>query len=385
MSFDWLLPELSQGKWFLHGLIFLVNIALFFFAKPILDVVDSGRESDSKVKVFRALNVFFLILHVVDILLLATTEYERNFIRLGFTFAAIYASLFFFSVCSYYSRKKFGREKEVNNETLYIDTYSSRLVDVVLLAIIILTTVYVLIKIWGADSMLETTGIFGIIVAFLAFTSNFWAPDIYSGLVILNTQMLDDGDVVIIDGYPDEYIINKVSFIYTTFYDVRNNHRTFIRNAHFLKSKIDNLSRVASTDGIRQSLVFKIGYPDMDIADPTARAEALAAFTSKVNSMFRRAGEAACEDQDIKVNPNKPLEWSLTQVGDYALEYTLFVYLERIPSVKITSIIRKHLMSTLYKVNEQVYMASIVEGLSLSTPVLAAVKLEKDVDARVAL
>ena len=88
------------------------------------------------------------------------------------------------------------------------------MVDFLLLAIIALTTIYALIKIWGADSMLETTGIIGIIAALLAFISNIWAPDIIGGLIILNTQILEDGDVVMLDGYPDEYIISKVTLIY---------------------------------------------------------------------------------------------------------------------------------------------------------------------------
>ena len=49
-----------------------------------------------------------------------------------------------------------------------------------------------------------------------------------------------------IDGYPDEYIINKVSFIYVTLLDVRKNHRILMRNSRFIQSKIDNLNRVAS-------------------------------------------------------------------------------------------------------------------------------------------
>jgi len=92
--------------------------------------------------------------------------------------------------------------------------------------------------------------------------------------------------------------------------------------------------------------------------------------------MFDRANRQCIEDDDVKINENKSFEWGLTTTGDDALEYSLWVYLERIPNTKVTSTIRKHLMRTLFKVNEAVYQASIAEGLDLSTPKLTSVALQ---------
>ncbi len=367
-----LLPELTQAQWLLHGLGFALNISLFLLAAPILNLVESGRDNESKLRLFRFLNILVFLLHVVDLLILsANSEYENYFVKFALSLMAIYGGLFFYSFCSYFSRKKFGLEKELDNTLVFLDTYSSRLVDIILLVIIVLSTILVLINLWGANSLLETTGIFGVIAAFLAFTSNIWAPDIISGLIILNTQILEDGDVVVIDGYKDEYVISKVSFIYIILYDVRNNHRTLMRNSRFIQSKIDNLSRVASTDGVRQALRYNIAYPEIAEGSREERAEALEAFIGKVDKLFERSYEAASEDADIKINRKRNFEWSLTHTGNYALEFTLWIYLERIPNTKITAKIRKHLMGTVFKVNEEVFRASIIENLDLSTPDLA--------------
>ena len=91
--------------------------------------------------------------------------------------------------------------------------------------------------------------------------------------------------------------------------------------------------------------------------------------------MFSTANEACKEKEDIKINEGKPFDWALTSTGDYALEYTLWVYLERIPSTKITRAIRQHLIGTLFKVNEAVYDASIAEDIDLSTPDVLSVGL----------
>ncbi len=371
------LPSLSHTQWLLHLTVFLLNIGLLVCARPIVRLIDPDKENETKVSIFRALNILVLILHAIDLTFLGLNKsYEHYFIRVGLSLMTVYGGLFAYSLCCYLSRKRFGIEKSLDGTTMYLDSYSSRLVDIILLMVIVLTTIYTLIKIWGADSMLETTGIFGIVFAFLAFTSSIWAPDIISGLIILNTEMLVDGDVVLVDGHPDEYVISKVTLIYVILYDVRNNHRTLIRNNQFIRNKIDNLSRIASTDGIRQALKYKIGYPTFEGQSKEERSKQLMAFTSRVDRMFTQAQKASKEKPDITVNSSRGFEWAMTNAGDFALEYTLWIYLERIPNTKVTAKIRKHLMGSVYKVNEAVYAASISEGLDLSTPALGTITVD---------
>ena len=377
-SLEWFIPQLSHTQWLIHGTIFIVNISLLLFARPILNLIESDRDNDIKLKIFQALNILVLVFHGIDLALLrVSNNYENYFINVGLSLMAVYAGLFSYELASYLSRRRFGTEKVLDNNTLYLDSYSSRLVDIILLTLITLTTIYALIKVWGADSMLETTGIFGIVAAFLAFTSSIWAPDIISGLIILNTQILEDGDVVVVHGHPDEYIISKVTLIYVILYDVRNNHRTLIRNSQFTQSKIDNLSRIASTDGVRQALRYNIAYPKLNGDSSEERLKELGSFKNRIDRVFTQTFENCCDQTDIKINNSRPFEWALTQTGDYALEYTLWIYLERIPNTKVTATIRKHLMGTIYKVNEAVFSTAIVEGVDLSSPVLNQVTLKQ--------
>ncbi|KZY44879.1 hypothetical protein A3732_11535, partial [Oleiphilus sp. HI0050] len=322
-ALEWLLPQLSTTTWTAHILVFVFNIGLFLYAKPIISFIDGARDSGVKVTLFRALNGLVLILHIVHLVFLRlNNSYENFFIHLGLSLTTLYLSILIYSICSRQSRKKFGLEKVVDEKPVFLDTYSSRLVDIIILFVIILATLFTLIKIWGADSMLETTGIFGILFAFLAFTSNIWAPDIISGLIILNTQILEDGDVVVIGDDETEYVISKVTLIYVILYDIRNNHRTLVRNNQFIQNKIDNLSRVASTDGVRQALSYNIGYPEFDGKTKDERQKQLADFKAKIDKFFSLAQENCLEKPDIKINQTRQFEWALTHAGDYALEYT---------------------------------------------------------------
>ncbi|WP_045857481.1 mechanosensitive ion channel family protein [Teredinibacter purpureus] len=375
----WLTPDFTQTERIVHGLIFLLNISLLFAARPLLALIEIDETRTSPVRIFRAVNIVILVLHVLDLTLLkVSSDYENAFIKLGLSLAAVYTALYGYNLLCFLSRKRFGNEKVIDDKKVYIDTYSTRLVDLLCLSFIIIFTIYALIKIWGADSMLETTGIFGIVAAFLAFTSASWAPDIISGLIVLNTRILQDGDVVVVDGYPDEYVISKVTLIYIVLYDIRNNHRTLIRNSQFIKSKIDNLSRIASTDGIRQALRYNIGYPQIDGKTIEERSEQLQHYRNRIERIFRQANEQCSKNTSLNLNVDAPFECALTLAGDYALEYTVWFYLGRLPNTKITATIRRHLMGTIYSVNEAVFSAAEIEGISLSTPQLNNIQIAKD-------
>ena len=369
-----LVNEITSGDRPLVTFLFALNVILLVFARPIVNLVAPGQNNDARVRILRGLNVLVIALHGLDFALRQTvTGYEGYVIKLGSSLMVVYGGVFLHSLAGTFSRRRFGRTREQDEQRIFVETYNSRLVGIVLLAVIVVTTIYILIKVWGADSLLETTGIFGIFIAFLAFTSSIWAPDIVSGLIILNSDILADGDVVVIEGQPDEYIIARVTLIYVVLYDVRNNHRTLMRNTQFIDSRIDNLSRIASSDGVRQSYTYKIGYPEMgDTAE--ARTAALAAYRARIDAMFQAANAACIENVDVLINPNAPFEWALTSAGDFALEYTLWFYLDRIPNTKITATIRRHFMGTLHRVNDAVFTAAVEHGVDLSTPEIVRFK-----------
>ena len=371
-----LLAELISGDRPMLSFLFFLNIILLLLARPIIDLIAPNQDNKTQIKIAQALNFLVLLLQIIDFALRwYVPEYGQSsadseggyFIRVGISLMVVYSGVFIYNLAGALSRKRFGKSRLVEGQTVHIETYNSRMVGLVMLGIIVLTVIYLLIKTWGADSLLGTTGIFGIFIGFLAFTSGIWAPDIVSGLIILNSDILVDGDVVVINGYEDEFIIARITLIHVVLYDVRNNHRTLLRNTRFIQDRIDNISRIASSDGIRQAFKYNIGYPAFS-DDRSAREAELAAFRKNIGDMFTRSFEACQANDDIKINNSKPFEWAMTNAGDYALEYTMWAYLDRIPNTKVTATIRRHLMGTLYKINEAVFTASVVENIDLSTP-----------------
>ncbi len=368
------LPDLAHLNWFLvayHVLILLVNAGLYVYAAKIIRYFNSGQENSFQIALLRGVNGLYIILTFLDLFISFITEaYENYFFSFAHTLLIIYIAAIVYNLLSFLGRRKFGRLKQLDGKTKYIDTYNSRLIEILLMFIISFLAFYLLIQAWGLTSMLETTGLLGLIVAFLALTNNIWAPDPYYCMVILSSNMIEDGDVVRINDDPNEYIIVRVTFIYTLLFNVKNNHKTLMRNSKLIDQRIENLSKMAATDGLRNTLTYKIGYPEIDgtFDINTHESHQKQIFLSAVKNMFEFSEQKAFKDNEVKVNDKVVFEWVLSNTGNYALEFTLAYYLSPLPETKLTRVVRDHLYKTRTLINSYVYEGSIKYGLELATP-----------------
>lgn len=361
----------------LHALVFITNLLIIFYSETILRFFNRSKSISVQAKILRFGAVIFLMMHILDILLVdvfALPEYENYFIRFGLTIATVFGCLILFNIFGNFSRQKFGTQREMDGETIYLDSYNSRLMNLCASVFVFLIALYILITIWELDGLLQTTGFLGIIFAFLALTNAIWAPDIYFGLVILNSNMLDDGDVIKINGHPDEHIIARVSLIYTMLLDVRNNHRVIIRNSQLISQRVDNLSKRASTEGLRHSLEFNIGYPGIKEERSDSDDNPFTRFMKRVDAMFETAYEHLCENTEAKINHNVPFEVVLINSGDYALNFRLYYYIEALPNTKVTKTIRQYLLRTPSLIQQAVNASAVSHGIQLATPMLVTHK-----------
>ncbi len=415
--------ENLDTPWGIHLTVFVFNLIVFLASRLVLQWFNKGKDITIQARALRFGAILFFALHVLDVFLVnALPAYEHYFIRFGLTIATFFGCLFAFNFVSYFSRQKFGRMKEMDGEAIYLDSYNSRLMDLISAFIIVLIALYCLILIWKLEGLLQTTGFLGIVFAFLALTNAIWLPDIYYGMVILNTDMLEDGDVVRLGDTKDEYIISRVTLIYTIFLDVRNNHRILLRNSQVLSSRVDNLSKRASTDGLRHTLEFKVGYAVVSPQGiPPEKKNQLAennlleenkkqvdsksqeekktseknkepeenkkkeenkkleensfeSLNKQVNKMFNSAFETLIESETSQLNPKMPFEITLIDSGDYALTYALNFYLDALPNTKVTKTIRKYLTHTPSLVQDAVNAAAVKYGIQLATPIIINTK-----------
>ncbi|MCK5812812.1 MAG: mechanosensitive ion channel family protein, partial [Cocleimonas sp.] len=174
-----------------------------------------------------------------------------------------------------------------------------------------------------------------------------WAPDIFHGVIILNSDMFSEGDVLELEDANARQILGMVyrtKMFHTVILNQVNNHRIMIRNSRLRDFTIHNLSKFASARGLREKLSFKIGY-DTTISD--------------VEKMFASAYEKARKDADILFETQYEMELMIDDTGDHAVKWAFYYYTKNVNSI----------MSTRQRMVRVIYKASIEHYISLATPV----------------
>ena len=338
--------------------IFLINLLLFLYASKISAFFNNGEEDQTKAKIFQFFNILFFITHLLDLFFQA---YADDFINLGYSLVTAYVAILIFETLSYLNRLKFGNKKVSNNDKVsYEDNYNTRINNIIIFVLLFILSIISVLKIWHMESSLQQTGFIGIILAFLAFTSNHWLPNIISGLTLMNSNHIAKGDIIKFED--NVYSVFDIGFFYTHLLDITHNSRVLVENAILSKKEITNISKRAGLQGYRDSIVYNISYP------PMTTEKAYDDYINSFESIFEELFEEIDGNENYALNYKSKYDLLLTETADYALRYTFYFYYKEL-KVSTTANIRKT-FSTKFKLNALVQKKAHLKGISLSTPVL---------------
>ncbi|MGB0867307.1 MAG: hypothetical protein ACPGSC_12405 [Granulosicoccaceae bacterium] len=324
------------------------NIILLFAAKPILSPLlkrDDAEQRNASLNAFRGLNVLIL-LAVGAGALLAPEQAERFWLlKLVLVLLTIYCFYLLIQISAWQLRKHYGNWRSVGEEKILTDSYKSRLLSLISTVFLAVLGLIAVIQIAGFNSLLQATGVLGFVGVFLALTQASWLPDIFSGLVLLNANMVEEGDVVLLQlhGKPTTCSVHKTKLFHTELLDVADNHRIMVSNSQLRHQPLHNLAKFASAKGLREQLHFKIGY---DVPE------------TQVRTLFDAAFAAAETDSDIQYERQHPIEVRLVDAGDHALEWMVCYYIKNVRSRLLTQQLLR----------ETILRHSIEHNISLSTP-----------------
>ena len=326
-----------------------VNLLLLMFARQILNLLYSSPEKvpsfSRKVMIFRALNLLIMI----------TYGYYRFFqngenkgllLHILAVLAIVYFAYLAMHLAHAFLVRQYGKEREINGKKRFTSTYQTRLLSIFSSIFIGIIALVSIIRLLGFDSVLEAGGVIGLIGVFLALTSNIWAPDIFHGLIILNSDMFSEGDVIQFkDGSDSVYgLVYKTKVFHTVILNIVNNHRIMIRNSKLRDFTVHNLSKFASARGLRENLTFKIGYE---------------VSADQVKDLFEVVYEKAKDDADIALEEQYDLEYGVKDTGDHAVEWVFYYYTKEVEKLMLT---RQRLLQLMLE-------TSIEKGISLATPI----------------
>jgi len=336
-----------------EGALIAGNLVLLVFSRPLLSALSRSQgNSESfqgKLHIFRAANMLVLLL-VLSTLILPVASHSWLTRLLA---AALVAFLGYLSahVGNYFIKRRFGRPREVNGQRVWAETYKVRVISLITSVLLFVVVLIAEVQIMGFQSLLEAGGVIGFFGVILALTQGAWAPDIISGLVILNSRLVEEGDVIELgEGHPTVATVFKTKVFHTELLNLVNNHRTMVSNATLRAMTIHNLSKFASAKGLREAIRLKVGY-DTDQAT----------MQGFVDAVFAKLAE----DRECAIEANNPPELRTTDAGDYAVEWTVFYYTKDV----------RRVMQTRHQVLGALIAQSRAHGVDLATPMLHTVSL----------
>ena len=341
-----LTEKLTKVHWFL----LLFNGLLLLFSRPIFNKLThfntTGEKKARTLRLFQAINLFIILL-VLFYNLYQPLASENIFSRLVGSLMVVYMVYLVQLVARYVIRYRYGKKIERGGEVIVEQTYNSRLLSLLIGIFLSIVALISVVHVWGFDGLLEAGGVVGFIGVLLALTQAAWAPDIISGLIILNSRTLVEGNTISFDDHGHKIIgvVFKTKVFHTEIINFANNHRITIKNALLREKTIHNLSKLSSQKGLRECLRFKIGY---DV--PAAKVEA----------MFVEVETRARADNDLAVSDQHDMQVVVLNAGDYAVEWGLQYHTKEI----------KQLLITRYAISRLVLDVSIEHGISLATPTL---------------
>ncbi len=337
----------------LTWLVIGVNVLLILFARPLVRLA-SGHDTPEgllrlRVHVLQSLNLA-IVLGFAYWHLFSGGEGQWGRILLGI-FVLVYLAYLVAHLLGIWILRRYGRRRQIRGEWRWVETYQSRLLTLVTRLFVFIITLITLVRMLGFESLLEAGGVLGFIGVLLALTQATWAPDLFSGLIMLNSNVLEEGDVIRLDGQPELFgVVFKTKMFHTEILDITANHRILMRNAALRDRVIRNLSKFASARGLRDRLSFKIGY-DTSV--------------QRVRDMLEAAWKRVTEARPEGVEVQYPVEIGLLATGDHALEWGVFYYTktpERLPAIR-------------QQLNQIFLETAEDHGISLATPLTHQVLL----------
>ncbi len=303
-----------------------------------------------------------LLMRVINVLIIALLGFKYFWpsvfsdngwlLNILYVLVTVYLLVLGYQIISYLITRSFGEPKTVGEKTHYADTYSSRALSLLVSLVMFVMGLIVCVRILGFDSLLEAGGLLGVMGVFLALTQASWAPDIISGLVILNSRMVEEGDVLQLgdDESPLIGAVFKTKMFHTEILNLANNHRFMVRNTKLRDYNLHNLSKFASAKGLRECLCFNIDY---------------AVSAKDVHELFQEAYSLAIE-RNLPIRTSYEPEIRALDTGDFAVKWGFFYYIKEV----------KQILSTRQQLRELILELALSKGISLSTPTLAHLEMK---------
>ena len=280
---------------------FIINLLILIFGKQIINhlSVQTVGAAPPQLRLLRILNAVLFLTYLFAV----AFQFQLGS-NISHTGLLVLLTYLIWQLTHSIILKKYGRKREVEGTSIYVESYTSSNLKLIALLILGVISGLVFLNLWKLEWLLQTTSFLGALAVLIFTTKDYWLKDFISGIIVISNGNIERGDVIRI---PDENILAIVletRTMLTLLRDVIRNHNITIPNSLLLNKQVEILT-TESRKGIYDYVEFNIGY---ETDSEKARAYLLDAW------------KRACKIT-ATINPEREANIMLVENGDHAVTW----------------------------------------------------------------
>ena len=280
---------------------FIINLLILIFGKQIINhlSVQTVGAAPPQLRLLRILNAALFLTYLFAV----AFQFQLGS-NISHTGLLVLLTYLIWQLTHSIILKKYGRKREVEGTSIYVESYTSSNLKLIALLILGVISGLVFLNLWKLEWLLQTTSFLGALAVLIFTTKDYWLKDFISGIIVISNGNIERGDVIRI---PDENILAIVletRTMLTLLRDVIRNHNITVPNSLLLNKQVEILT-TESRKGIYDYVEFNIGY---ETDSEKARAYLLDAW------------KRACKIT-ATINPEREANIMLVENGDHAVTW----------------------------------------------------------------
>jgi small-conductance mechanosensitive channel len=280
---------------------FIINLLILIFGKQIINhlSVQTVGAAPPQLRLLRVLNAVLFLTYFFAV----AFQFQLGS-NISHTGLLVLLTYLIWQLTHSIILKKYGRKREVEDTSIYVESYTSSNLKLIALLILGVISGLVFLNLWKLEWLLQTTSFLGALAVLIFTTKDYWLKDFISGIIVISNGNIERGDVIRI---PDENILAIVletRTMLTLLRDVIRNHNITVPNSLLLNKQVEILT-TESRKGIYDYVEFNIGY---ETDSEKARAYLL--------DVWKRACKITAT-----INPEREGNIMLVKNGDHAVTW----------------------------------------------------------------
>ena len=235
---------------------FIINLLILIFGKQIINhlSVQTVGAAPPQLRLLRILNAILFLTYFFAV----AFQFQLGS-NISHTGLLVLLTYLVWQLTHSIILKKYGRKREVEGTSIYVESYTSSNLKLIALLILGVISGLVFLNLWKLEWLLQTTSFLGALAVLIFTTKDYWLKDFISGIIVISNGNIERGDVIRI---PDENILAIVletRTMLTLLRDVIRNHNITVPNSLLLNKQVEILT-TESRKGIYDYVEFNIGY-----------------------------------------------------------------------------------------------------------------------------